>query len=73
MSYQGTLHRWLLLLQKTGGSSYPSCEEISTIQKEKISKCDITFITENDNFLLHIAEVFVSCELRSYWNSFETH
>ncbi|HBG70050.1 MAG: hypothetical protein A2W93_09945 [Bacteroidetes bacterium GWF2_43_63] len=49
------------------------CEEISTIQKEKISKCDITFITENDNFLLHIAEVFVSCELRSYWNSFETH
>ncbi|HPF00815.1 MAG TPA: WYL domain-containing protein [Bacteroidales bacterium] len=34
MSYQGTLHRWLLLLQKTGGSSYPSFEEIKSFLHE---------------------------------------
>ncbi|HBG70056.1 MAG: hypothetical protein A2W93_09975 [Bacteroidetes bacterium GWF2_43_63] len=28
MSYQGTLHRWLLLLQKIGGDRHPSFEEI---------------------------------------------
>jgi len=30
MSYQGTLHRWLLLLQKTGGNQLPTFEEIKS-------------------------------------------
>lgn len=34
MSYQGTLHRWLLLLRKTGGELYPSFEDIKTFLHE---------------------------------------
>jgi len=38
MSYQGTLHRWLLLMQKIGGGRHPSFEEIRSFLHNRIQK-----------------------------------
>jgi len=48
-------------------------DAIQKIQNDEFPNYDVTIIPITDNFLLHIAEVFVACELNCYWNSFETH
>lgn len=44
--------------------------------KEKqdwISKLYFTFLLEEDNYLLHMAEIFSAAKFNCKWNSFETH
>jgi len=43
-------------------------------QQEKIAEdFFVTYYPVDDNFLLHKVEPYVACDLKCYWNSFETH
>lgn len=46
---------------------------IPNIQNSLIKNCRFTFIKEDDNMLMHLAEVYCANKLKAYWNSFETH
>lgn len=47
---------------------------IGEIQSSEMSKYEVTFVPiKNDYFTLHMAEVFIACELHCKWNSFKTH
>jgi len=47
--------------------------KIPEYQKKIIYPQNFTFVLIDDNMLMHIAEVFCVNNLKSYWNSFETH
>jgi len=46
---------------------------IPDLQNTLIKKCRFTFVNEDSNMLMHLAEVYCANKLKSYWNSFETH
>ena len=46
---------------------------IPELQNTLIKNCRFTFVTEDSNMLMHLAEVYCANKLKSYWNSFETH
>lgn len=41
--------------------------------QSEIRKARFAIKEINDDYLLHMAEVFVACHFKSKWNSFETH
>lgn len=46
---------------------------IPEIQNSLIKNCRFTFVKEDNNHLMHWAEVYCANKLKSFWNSFETH
>lgn len=46
---------------------------IPELQNSLIKNCRFTFVKEDSNMLMHLAEVYCANKLKSYWNSFETH
>lgn len=43
------------------------------IQSEMKNNWGIKIIPIDDNYLLYFCEIILSCELKTYWNTFETH
>jgi hypothetical protein len=42
-------------------------------QQEMIQNWSIVVLPIEDNFELYLTEILIACELKTYWNSFETH
>lgn len=47
--------------------------EIIEVQAKKMSKYFVTFVPENNNFVMHISEAYIACALKCKWNTFKTH
>lgn len=48
-------------------------EAIEAQQADMAKRYWVTYYPIDDNYLLHLAEPFVACTLKAYWNSFKTH
>lgn len=43
------------------------------IQNNMRNNWKISLLSENDNYILYLKEIYISCKLKTYWNSFATH
>jgi hypothetical protein len=65
------------LIEEITKNNFKSKDEIKNEikkQQDKIAKdYFVTYYPVENNFLLHMVEPYVACDLECYWNSFETH